>query len=213
MTKVYAAPLTGGTSEVPGEGRSIGLALLQEHVRIVGEEGEKKRLLEAFCDPHQSSPVIATTSRLLSTGIDVPDLKYVVIFRPVGSMVEFKQIIGRGTRLYPEKGKTSFEIVDFVGATSHFEDPVDSDLLPPGADASPRPSPTFVVDDGGFTVVSESVHVVDSSTGRLRLTEYGEYAAGVVRRLAPTPGDLATQWSRRPSRKEILTVLEGEGDS
>lgn len=228
-------------------------------VRIVGVEGEKQRLLEAFCDPHQTSPVVATTSRLLSTGIDVPDLKYVVIFRPVGSMVEFKQIIGRGTRLYPEKGKTSFEIVDFVGVTSHFEDPDfdgypvriihdppldggdgdadeseesdgDSvvsepvppftahnpedpvgDPLPPAADAAPRSSSNFVVDEGGFTVVSESVHVVDNSTGRLRLTEYGEYVAGVVRRLAPTPGDLATQWSRRPSREEILTVLEGEG--
>lgn len=229
-------------------------------VRIVGAEGEKVRLLQAFSDPDQSSPVVATTSRLLSTGIDVPDLKYVVIFRPVGSMVEFKQIVGRGTRLYPEKGKTSFEIVDFVGATSHFEDPdfdgypvriihdppLDggeassdgnhpvegeasvSEPVPPfvvhdpegggeggptptGAEASPGSSPTFVVDEGGFAVVSESVHVVDASTGRLRLTEYGEYVAGVVRRLAPTPSDLATQWSHRPSREDVLTVLEGEG--
>lgn len=92
-------------------------------VRIVGAEGEKKRLLENFTDPERSSPVVATTSRLLSTGIDIEDLKYVVIFRPVGSPVEFKQIVGRGTRLYPEKNKTSFEIVDFVGATQHFADP------------------------------------------------------------------------------------------
>ena len=228
-------------------------------VRIVGEEGEKARLLEAFCDPHQSSPVVATTSRLLSTGIDVPDLKYVVLFRPVGSMVEFKQIVGRGTRLYPDKGKTSFEIVDFVGATRHFEDPdfdgyptriihdpplpghedgdpkmgaemgdpavaepvppftvhnpddpVDGSLLPAAGEQG-RHGSTFVVDDGGFTVVSESVHVVDTSTGRLRLSEYGEYVAGVVRRVAPTPDDLARQWSRRPTRDEVLTVLEGEG--
>lgn len=92
-------------------------------VRIVGEEGEKARLLENFTDVDRSSPVVATTSRLLSTGIDIEDLKYVVLFRPVGSAVEFKQIIGRGTRLYPDKGKTSFEIIDFVGATSHFADP------------------------------------------------------------------------------------------
>lgn len=227
-------------------------------VRIVGEEGEKKRLLGAFCDPHQSSPVVATTSRLLSTGIDVQDLKYVVIFRPVGSIVEFKQIVGRGTRLYPEKGKTSFEIVDFVGATRHFEDPdfdgypvriihdppldgdddnswegegpdgesavaepsapftahnpdpVDGDLLP-ASDRSSSKSSTFVIDEGGFTVVSESVHVMDGSTGHLRLTEYGEYVAGVVRRVAPTPDAFARQWSRRPSRDEVITVLEGEG--
>jgi len=60
---------------------------------------------------------------LLSTGVDIEDLKYVVIARPIGSMAEFKQIIGRGTRLYPDKGKTEFEIIDFVGATEKFRDP------------------------------------------------------------------------------------------
>ena len=92
-------------------------------VRIVGIEDERERLLGDFTDPENDSPVVATTSRLLSTGIDVEDLKYVVIFRPVGSSIEFKQIIGRGSRLYPDKGKASFEIIDYVGATSHFADP------------------------------------------------------------------------------------------
>ena len=92
-------------------------------VRIVGIEEERERLLGDFTDPENDSPVVATTSRLLSTGVDVEDLKYVVIFRPVGSAIEFKQIIGRGTRLYPGKNKTSFEIIDYVGATSHFADP------------------------------------------------------------------------------------------
>jgi type I restriction enzyme R subunit len=92
-------------------------------VRIVGSEPERVRLLEAFSDPESDTPVVATTSKLLSTGVDVPDLKLVVLFRPVGSMVEFKQIIGRGSRLYPDKGKRSFEIVDYVGATRHFADP------------------------------------------------------------------------------------------
>ena len=92
-------------------------------VRIVGVEGERERLLEEFTDPTTSSPVVATTSKLLSTGIDIEDLKFVVIFRPVGSMIEFKQIIGRGTRLYPPKDKTSFDIIDYVGATNHFQDP------------------------------------------------------------------------------------------
>lgn len=92
-------------------------------VRIVGVEGERTRLLEGFTDPEATSPVVATTSRLLSTGVDIEDLKFVVLFRPIGSMIEFKQIIGRGTRLYPDKDKTSFEIVDYVGATAHFSDP------------------------------------------------------------------------------------------
>ncbi len=98
-------------------------------VRIVGDEPEKVRLLEAFMDPEASTPVVATTSKMLSTGVDVEDLKLVVLFRPVGSMVEFKQIIGRGTRLYPEKGKTSFEIIDYVGASAKFSDP-DFDGVP-----------------------------------------------------------------------------------
>lgn len=92
-------------------------------VRITGDEGEKRRLIQDLSDPDRDSPLVATTSRLLATGIDVEDLKYVVIMRPVGSQVEFKQIVGRGTRLYPEKGKTSFEIIDFVGASQHFQDP------------------------------------------------------------------------------------------
>lgn len=92
-------------------------------VRIVGIEGERARLLEDFCDPTRYSPAIATTSRMLSTGVDVEDLTHVVLLRPVGSMIEFKQIIGRGTRLYPETGKTSFEIVDYVGASDKFNDP------------------------------------------------------------------------------------------
>lgn len=93
-------------------------------VRITGEDGDTgRRLLEEVCDPESDSPVVVTTSRMLSTGVDVPDLTHVVLFRPVGSIVEFKQIIGRGTRLYPEKGKTSFEIVDYVDATRLFDDP------------------------------------------------------------------------------------------
>ncbi len=115
-------------------------------VRIVGIEGERERLLGDFTNPENDSPVVATTSRLLSTGVDVEDLKYVVIFRPVGSAIEFKQIIGRGTRLYPDKSKTSFEIIDYVGATSHFSDP-DFDGYPAN-----RSVTLETVDDKGETV-------------------------------------------------------------
>jgi type I restriction enzyme R subunit len=69
------------------------------------------------------TPVIATTSKLLSTGVDLPTVRNVVLFKPIGSIVEFKQIIGRGTRLYPDHDKLSFEIIDYSGATELFEDP------------------------------------------------------------------------------------------
>lgn len=92
-------------------------------VRIVAKEPRAETYLEQFADPELDTPIVATTSQMLSTGVDIEDLRYVVLFRGVGSMVEFKQIIGRGTRLYPEKGKLDFEIIDYVGATSHFADP------------------------------------------------------------------------------------------
>ena len=91
--------------------------------RIVSEEGtEGKRALGRFSTPEERVPVIVTTSRLLSTGVDVPTCKNIVLARPVGSLVEFKQIIGRGSRLY-EPEKTWFTIIDYAGAINRFFDP------------------------------------------------------------------------------------------
>lgn len=93
-------------------------------VRIVSDEGDIGRMhLGNFIDPETETPVIATTSKLLSTGVDAPTVRNIVLFKPIGSMVEFKQIIGRGTRLYPDDDKLSFEIIDYSGATTLFEDP------------------------------------------------------------------------------------------
>jgi len=92
-------------------------------VRIVSAEYENDRLLEEFSDPERSSPTIATTSQLLSTGVDIPSVRNIVLFRPIGSMSLFKQIIGRGTRLDPDTNKWQFEIIDYCGATRLFEDP------------------------------------------------------------------------------------------
>jgi type I restriction enzyme, R subunit len=90
--------------------------------RIVSEEGaEGKRDLGRFSTPDEHTPVIVTTSRLLSTGVDVPTCKNIVLARPVGSLVEFKQIIGRGSRLY-EPEKTWFTIIDYAGAIKLFFD-------------------------------------------------------------------------------------------
>jgi type I site-specific restriction endonuclease len=80
--------------------------------RIVSDEGiEGKRALGHFSTPEDRMPVIVTTSRLLSTGVDIPTCKNIVPARPVGSLVEFKQIIGRGSRLH-EPDKTWFTIID-----------------------------------------------------------------------------------------------------
>ena len=91
--------------------------------RIVSDEGtDGKRALGRFSTPDEPMPVIVTTSKLLSTGVDVPTCQNIVLARPVGSLVEFKQIIGRGSRLY-EPNKTWFSIIDYAGAIKRFFDP------------------------------------------------------------------------------------------
>jgi len=91
-------------------------------VRIVSDEGpDGKRALGTFTTTDEKFPVIVTTSKLLGTGVDVPTCKNIVLARPIGSMVEFKQIIGRGTRLF-EPGKRWFTILDYAGTIKHFFD-------------------------------------------------------------------------------------------
>jgi len=92
--------------------------------RIVSEEGKiGLGHLGKFQDPEQQFPVIVTTSKLLSTGVDVPTCRNIVLFKPINSIVEFKQIIGRGTRLFVDEDKLWFTILDYVGATRLFADP------------------------------------------------------------------------------------------
>jgi type I restriction enzyme R subunit len=98
--------------------------------RVVSEEGKVgRRHLDKFRDPEQPYPVIVTTSKLLSTGVDVPTCRNIVLFKPINSIVEFKQIIGRGTRLFVDADKLWFTILDYVGATRLFYDP-DFDGIP-----------------------------------------------------------------------------------
>lgn len=92
-------------------------------MRITGGDPEGQAQLGNFIDPESSSPVLVTTSRLLSTGVDVQTCRLIVLDREVGSMTEFKQILGRGTRVHEDTGKFYFTLIDFRGATGHFADP------------------------------------------------------------------------------------------
>lgn len=92
-------------------------------MRITGDAEEGKLEIENFINPEERYPVIATTSRLLSTGVDTKTVKLVVLDAPINSMTEFKQIIGRGTRVEEQFGKYYFTIMDFRGATRLFADP------------------------------------------------------------------------------------------
>ncbi|WP_273016919.1 EcoAI/FtnUII family type I restriction enzme subunit R [Leeuwenhoekiella blandensis] len=92
-------------------------------VKITGDDEVGKRELDNFTDVEERFPVIATTSKMLTTGIDTKMVKVVVLEANIGSMTEFKQIIGRGTRIREAEGKVYFTIMDFRKATNHFADP------------------------------------------------------------------------------------------
>lgn len=92
-------------------------------MRITGDDAIGVAQLGNFIDPEAKYPVIVTTSRLLSTGVDAQTCRLIVLDREVGSMTEFKQIVGRGTRVHEDSKKYFFTLVDFRKATNHFADP------------------------------------------------------------------------------------------
>ena len=100
-------------------------------VRVTSDDGEiGNQFLRDFQDNEKTIPTILTTSKKLSTGVDARNIRNIVLMRPINNMIEFKQIIGRGTRIYD--GKDYFTIYDFVRAHLHFQDPQwDGEPLPP----------------------------------------------------------------------------------
>jgi len=92
-------------------------------MRITGDNPEGKAQLDYFIDPHEKYPTVVTTSKLMTTGVDAKTVKLIVLDSNINSMTEFKQIIGRGTRLYPEYGKEYFTILDFRDVCRLFADP------------------------------------------------------------------------------------------
>lgn len=117
--------------------------------RVTADEGDiGKGMLSRFQDLEAETPVILTTSQLLTTGVDAPTCKNVVLARVVGSMAEFKQIIGRGTRLREDYGKLWFSILDYTGtATEKFADPA--------FDGEPAAEITTEIDDAGEVVSTD----------------------------------------------------------
>jgi type I restriction enzyme R subunit len=130
-------------------------------MRITANDREGQDQLGNFIDPEAAFPVLVTTSRLLSTGVDAQTCRLIVLDRPVGSMTEFKQILGRGTRIHEDTKKYYFTLLDFRGATQHFADPdfdgepvqiYDPDAADPNAppdDESGEPGDDEIVIDSG----------------------------------------------------------------
>lgn len=113
-------------------------------VRITGSDPYGKSKLDYFISVSSPYPVIATTSKLLSTGVDCKMVKLIVLDQTIGSMTEFKQIIGRGTRLREKQGKTHFSVMDFRNVTRLFADPDWDGPIEVDPNYPPQPGPAHV---------------------------------------------------------------------
>jgi len=161
-------------------------------MRITGDEQEGKAELDNFINPEERYPVIATTSKLMTTGVDAQTCKLIVLDQHIKSMTEFKQIIGRGTRINEDYNKYWFTIMDFKKATELFADPdFDGDpvmIYVPQPGASPVPPddvPESTIDDQGNVVPtaateSSDIDIVDITTGEGSGTGRVKYIVGDV---------------------------------
>ena len=113
----------GMRSELVNANADLAKANSKYIMRITGDNDEGKRELDNFINPEETYPVIAVTSKLMTTGIDAQTCKVIVLDSNIQSMTEFKQIIGRGTRINEEYGKRYFTIIDFRNVTDLFADP------------------------------------------------------------------------------------------
>jgi type I restriction enzyme R subunit len=133
-------------------------------MRITGDEKMGKMELDNFMDEEESYPVIATTSKLLTTGVDIPTCKFIVLDANIGSMTEFKQIIGRGTRISEDYGKMFFTIMDFRNVTRHFADP--------DFDGEPVQAHEFGPDDLPVPPEPEDEDIIDDQDGDGPIIEF-----------------------------------------
>ena len=133
-------------------------------MKITGDDAEGKAELDNFIDPEQAYPVIATTSELMSTGVDAKTCKLIVLDQRIQSMTKFKQVIGRGTRIDEDYGKLWFTIMDFKKATELFADPDfdgDAEVVysPKGGESTIPPEQTDDPDNGTTTLGPDGEYI------------------------------------------------------
>ena len=201
-------------------------------VRITGSDGYGKSKLKQFISVTQDYPVIATTSKLLSTGVDCKMTKLIVLDEMIGSMTEFKQIVGRGTRIREKEGKTHFVIMDFRNVTRLFADPdwdgpveIDPDYppkktsepidTPPVVPPDPPPEPKVkpVVDKNGCRVeiIHKTVSVYDTNGKLLRQESITDYTKENVRGEFATLDAFIREWRQDPQKEKIRDMLLERG--
>lgn len=201
-------------------------------VRITGSDDYGKSKLDYFISVSEKYPVIATTSKLLSTGADCKMTKLIVLDEMIGSMTEFKQIIGRGTRLREKEGKTHFVVMDFRNVSRLFADPewdgpieIDDDLNPEhhpkggkgnkGGDDTPPNPPTIkpIVDRNGCRVeiIHKTVSVYDTNGKLLRQESIVDYTKENIRGEYATLDAFIREWRKDPKKDKIQSILLERG--
>lgn len=199
-------------------------------VRITGSDDTGKSKLKYFISVSKEGPVIATTSKLLSTGADCKMTKLIVLDEMIGSMTEFKQIIGRGTRLREKEGKMSFVVMDFRNVTRLFADPdwdgpieIDEDFDPnhqptprPACDPKdppdgPRVVPFISSDDQQVYITHKMVSVYDANGKLLRQESIEDYTkSNIIGKYTSLDGFIR-QWSKEDKKAAIRDLLLEKG--
>lgn len=202
-------------------------------VRITGSDTYGKSKLKYFISTSSEGPVIATTSKLLSTGADCKMTKLIVLDEMIGSMTEFKQIIGRGTRLREKEGKTHFVVMDFRNVSRLFADPdwdgpieMDDDFDPtrvkptppdgPGPDPVTPPGPPKVKpvvgrDGCKVEIIHKTVSIYDASGKLLRQESIVDYTKENVRGAYASLDVFIREWRKNPNKSEIREMLLERG--
>ena len=204
-------------------------------VRITGSDDYGKKKLDYFISVSAPYPVIATTSKLLSTGADCKMTKLIVLDEMIGSMTEFKQIIGRGTRLREKEGKTHFVVMDFRNVTRLFADPDwdgpiqidpgftpggktpkggDDPVEPPVPVDPPGPKdPKPIVNRDGCKVeiIHKTVSVYDANGKLLRQESIVDYTKENIRGEYASLDNFIRQWSKEEKKEKIKEMLLERG--
>lgn len=205
-------------------------------VRITGSDDYGKKKLDYFISVSAPYPVIATTSKLLSTGADCKMTKLIVLDEMIGSMTEFKQIIGRGTRLREKEGKTHFVVMDFRNVTRLFADPdwdgpimIDPGFTPggqtttpptPGSDDPPvpidppgtkNPKPIVSRDGCKVEIIHKTISVYDANGKLLRQESIVDYTKENIRGEYASLDNFIRQWSKEEKKEKIKEMLLERG--
>lgn len=205
-------------------------------VRITGSDPYGQSKLDYFISVASKYPVIATTSKLLSTGVDCKMVKLIVLDQRINSMTEFKQIIGRGTRIREKDGKTHFTIMDFRNITRLFADPdwdgpievdesygkqkpkpypeyKDDPTIIHEPDPKPRPNPKPIVDKNGcrVEVINKVVSVYDANGKLLRTESITDYTRKNINDTYVNLDDFINHWNAAEKKAEITDLMRESG--